>query len=123
MTENAKIAEDYSRAWMARDLDAAMRHVADDVVLDAPPGRIEGAAAYREFLERFLGLMTAGTITEIYANESGAAVHYVTETKPVAVSRGSDRLVIEDGLIREVTTIFDRLPFSQAKGETATDRE
>ncbi|MFI5844039.1 nuclear transport factor 2 family protein [Catenuloplanes sp. NPDC051500] len=121
MIENAKIADEYTRAWMSGDLDTAMTFVAEDVVLDAPPGRIEGAAAYRQFLERFLGLMTGGSVTKVYADETGAAVHYVTETRPVAVSRGSDHLTIEGGLIRQVVTIFDRLPFSQAKGESPRD--
>ncbi|MDP9792738.1 hypothetical protein J2S43_001250 [Catenuloplanes nepalensis] len=121
MTDNTKIAEGYASAWMARDLDAAMAYVAEDVVLDAPAGRFEGAAAYRAFLERFLDLMTAAEITAVYGGEDGAAVHYVTRTRPVPVSLGSDRLVIRDGLIREVVTVFDRLPFRDAKDAAATN--
>ncbi|MDR7277445.1 nuclear transport factor 2 family protein [Catenuloplanes atrovinosus] len=126
MTENITVAERYATAWMGRDLDAAMAFVADDVVLDAPSGRFEGAAAYRGFLERFMGLMTAAEITAVYGGEDGAAVHYVTRTKPVAVSRGADRLVIRDGLIREAVTIFDRQPFTEAQARAqaqASDRE
>ncbi|GAB7046876.1 nuclear transport factor 2 family protein [Catenuloplanes indicus] len=121
MSENTAIAEGYATAWMARDLDAAMAYVAEDVVLEAPAGRFEGADAYRGFLERFMGLMTSAEITAVYGGADGAAVHYVTATRPVPVSRGSDRLVIRDGLIREAVTIFDRLPFDQAT--RATDRE
>jgi len=113
-TTPTRIAEEYSRAWMGRDLDAAMRFVADDVVLDAPAGRIEGADAYRRFLNGFLGLMTEATITKVYGDDGGAAVHYVTVTEKVKESRGSDQLTIRDGLIRHAVTIFDRLPFQQA---------
>lgn len=117
MSENTRIAGEYARAWMGRDLDAAMRYVAEDVVLEAPAGRFEGAQAYREFLERFMGLMTEASVTKVYGDDTGASVHYVTVTKPVAVSRGSDHLTIGDGLIRQVVTIFDRLPFAQATAD------
>lgn len=122
MSENTTVAERFATAWMARDLDAAMACVAEDVVLDAPAGRVEGADAYRRFLERFLGLMIEAEITAVHAGADGATVHYVTRTHPVPVSRGSDHLVIRDGLIREAVTIFDRLPFREA-GKPATDRE
>lgn len=118
MSDNTTIATEFAQAWMGRDLDTALRYLADDVVLDAPSGRVEGATAYRQFLERFMGLMTGGEITKVYGDETGAAIHYVTETKPVAVSRGSDHLTIRDGLITHVVTIFDRLPFQQAAPHT-----
>ncbi len=38
MSDNTTIATEFARAWMGRDLDAALRYVADDVVLDARPG-------------------------------------------------------------------------------------
>jgi ketosteroid isomerase-like protein len=36
-----QVALAYYQAWTGKDLDAAMRHLADDVVCDAPAGRIE----------------------------------------------------------------------------------
>ena len=43
-----EIALAYFHAWTGHDLDKAMEYIADDVVCDAPAGRLEGAAAYRD---------------------------------------------------------------------------
>ena len=40
----------YYNAWTSKDIDLAMSYLADDIVCDAPAGRIDGVAAYREFL-------------------------------------------------------------------------
>ncbi|MGH3159066.1 MAG: nuclear transport factor 2 family protein [Streptosporangiaceae bacterium] len=37
----------YYHAWTGHDLDTAMSYIADDIVCDAPAGRLEGAGAYR----------------------------------------------------------------------------
>jgi hypothetical protein len=42
-----RTAPAYYQAWTGRDLDQVMSYVADDIVCDAPAGRLEGAAAYR----------------------------------------------------------------------------
>ena len=56
MTESTNPALDvalaYFHAWTGHDLDKAMEYVADDIVCDAPAGRLEGAAAYRGFMAR-----------------------------------------------------------------------
>ena len=41
-----QVALAYYQAWTSKDIEAAMRHLADDVVCDAPAGRIEGVPAY-----------------------------------------------------------------------------
>jgi len=45
-----EVALAYFHAWTGHDLDKAMSYIADDIVCDAPAGRLEGAAAYREFM-------------------------------------------------------------------------
>src|SRR5215472_5981019 len=40
------VALAYHQAWTSHDMDKAMSYVADDIVCDAPAGRLEGAAAY-----------------------------------------------------------------------------
>jgi ketosteroid isomerase-like protein len=40
-----QIALAYHEAWTNKDLDRAMSYIAEDVVCDAPAGRIEGAEA------------------------------------------------------------------------------
>src|SRR5262249_50074879 len=37
----------YYQAWTNHDLDKAMSYIADEIVCDAPAGRLEGAEAYR----------------------------------------------------------------------------
>ena len=44
----------YYQAWTDHDLDQAMSYIADDIVCDAPAGRLEGAAAYRGFMGPFV---------------------------------------------------------------------
>jgi hypothetical protein len=48
----------YYHAWTSHDLDKAMSHIADDIVCDAPTGRLEGAAAYRGFMGPFVQVLT-----------------------------------------------------------------
>jgi ketosteroid isomerase-like protein len=45
-----RIALAYHRAWTSHDLDTAMNYIADDIVCDAPAGRLLGAEAYRGFM-------------------------------------------------------------------------
>lgn len=47
------IALAYHQAWTSQDIDQAMRHVADEIVCEAPGRRVDGAAAYRQFLAGF----------------------------------------------------------------------
>ena len=44
-----QIALAYHEAWTKKALDKAMSYIAEDIVCDAPAGRIEGAEAYRAF--------------------------------------------------------------------------
>jgi hypothetical protein len=43
------VALAYHYAWTGHDLDKAMSYIADDIICDAPAGRLVGASAYREF--------------------------------------------------------------------------
>ena len=54
------IALAYHQAWTSHDLDKAMTYIADEIVCDAPAGRLEGAAAYREFMGPFVQILTSG---------------------------------------------------------------
>ena len=110
-----RIVEDYARAWTGRDVDKAMSYLAEDIVCEAPAGKIEGLPAYREFLAGFLEIMTTATITKVLGDETSAAVVYVTDTKLVQGSRAMDYATVENGKITHVVTVFDRLPMDQAK--------
>ncbi len=54
MTENdggaLQTALAYHRSWTGGELEQAMRHIAADIVCEAPAGRLEGAQAFRGFM-------------------------------------------------------------------------
>ena len=87
---------------------------AGDVVCDAPAGRIEGAEAYRQFIQEFVDLAGSATITKILAGEKSAAIVYSFDTPWMKDFRAVDYVTIEDGTIRHITSIFDRLPAAEA---------
>ena len=111
-----QIATDYYRLWTAGDLDGAVRLIAEDVVCDAPAGRIEGAAAYRAFLEPFAGLLRSTTLLGAFGDENTALIMYDTETALVPSAPGAECLTIRDGLITYNRFVFDRAPFMAARG-------
>ena len=42
----------YHRAWTSHDFDRAMTYIAEDIVCQAPSGRLDGTAAFRGFMGR-----------------------------------------------------------------------
>lgn len=61
MTENGKALKTalaYYEAWTNHDLDRAMRAIAHDIVCDAPAGRLDGAEAFRGFMQPFSQMVT-----------------------------------------------------------------
>ncbi len=112
----AQIVEEYERAWTSKDVDTAMSYVADDIVCEAPGGKIEGLPAYRKFLEDFLPILTRATITKVLGDDTSAVAVYITDTKPVPGIQVADYATVENGKITHVVTVFDRLPLTQARG-------
>jgi SnoaL-like domain len=113
-TEAGRIAEGYAKALTSGDVAAMARFLARDVVCDAPGGRIEGAEAYGQFTQRFVGLVDSATITKILADETSAAIVYSFDTPWMKDFRAADYVTVEDGTIRHITSIFDRLPAAEA---------
>ena len=110
-----RVALAYYEAWTAKDLDRAMSFIADDIVCDAPAGRIEGADAYRAFLGPFLGIVTGSGIIGAYGDENKALVMYDCATIPVPDAPGAECVTVVDGRITYSRFLFDRLPFEQAR--------
>ena len=116
MTDKAlRVALDYYAAWTGRDLDKAMTYVADDIVCDASAGRFEGAAAYREFMAPFVGMLVRAELYGAFGDDEHALVAYDTETTLVASGPGAEYVTVRDGRIVHSRFIFDRLPFVQAR--------
>jgi ketosteroid isomerase-like protein len=105
----------YYEAWTSHDLDKAMSYVADDVVCDAPAGRLQGAAAYREFMEPFVQMLTGSKLIAAFGDLQTALVMYDTETVLVKSGPGAECVTVKEGRITYSRFVFDRAPFDAAR--------
>ena len=119
MTDDASPALEtalaYYRAWTSHDLDGAMSYIADDIVCDAPAGRLEGADAYRNFMAPFVQILTGSNVIAAFGDETTALVMYDTETVPVKSAPAAEWVTVQDGKITYSRFIFDRAPFEAAR--------
>lgn len=115
--EALRVALAYYEAWTGKDMDKAMTYVADDIVCDAPAGRIEGVAAYRAFLEPFAGSLIRSELVAAFGDEEKALVMYDTRTPLVASGPAAEYVTVTGGRITYSRFIFDRLPFESARRE------
>ena len=125
MTESTspalEVALAYFHAWTGHDLDKAMEYIADDIVCDAPAGRLEGAAAYRDFMGPFVRILTGSTLIAAFGDDTTALVMYDTTTVPVKSAPAAECVTVHDGKIAYSRFIFDRAPFDAA-GAAQSDR-
>jgi len=105
----------YYQAWTSHDLDKAMSYIADDIVCDAPAGRLEGAEAYRGFLGPFVQILTGTTMIAAFGDDETALVMYDTQTAPVTSAPGAEYVTVTDGKITYSRFVFDRAPFDAAR--------
>lgn len=119
MTESTGPALDvalaYFHAWTGHDLDKAMEYVADDIVCDAPAGRLEGAAAYRGFMDPFIQMLIGSELLAAFGDDEKAVVVYDTETVLVSSAPAAEWVTVRDGKIAYSRFIFDRAPFDAAR--------
>ncbi len=119
MTEKSSPALDtalaYHRAWTSHDFDQAMTYIAEDIVCDAPAGRIEGAEAFRAFMGPFAQILTASNLIAAFGDDQTALLMYDTETVPVKSAPGSECVTVRDGTITHIRIVFDRAPFEAAR--------
>jgi SnoaL-like domain len=108
------VALAYHEAWTGKDFERAMQYIADDIVCDAPPGRMEGADAYRAFMEPFVGILRSAELIAAFGDDERAVVIYDTETVPVASAPGAECVTVNEGRIVYSRFVFDRLPFHEA---------
>lgn len=105
----------YFRAWTSHDFDQAMAYIADDIVCQAPAGRLEGAAAFRAFMGPFTQILTRSALIAAFGDDEKAMVFYDTDTVPVLDAPGAECVTVKDGKITHMRIIFDRLPFEEAR--------
>jgi ketosteroid isomerase-like protein len=110
----------YFRAWTSHDFDRAMTYIADDIICLAPAGRLEGAAAFRAFMEPFTQIVTRSALIAGFGDDEKAVVMYDTGTVPVQDAPGAECVTVEDGKITHMRIIFDRLPFEEARRRAAS---
>jgi ketosteroid isomerase-like protein len=120
MTDTAlRVALAYFEAWTSQNMDEAMRHVADDIVCEAPAGRIQGAEAFAAFMTPFARSVRGARMIAAYGDDETALVMYDTETVPVPSAPGADCMTVRDGRIVHSRLIFDRAPFDAARAAAA----
>jgi ketosteroid isomerase-like protein len=120
MTENRtplEVARAYYEAWTSKDLDRAMTFIAEDIVCQAPAGRIEGAEAYRAFMAPFVQILRGSSLIAAFGDADRALVMYDTETVPVPSAPAAECVTVRNGKITHSWFIFDRAPFQAARGE------
>lgn len=119
-TPALEVALAYYEAWTRHDFEAAMAFVADDIVCDAPAGRIEGAEAFRGFMGPFAQILIEATLLGSFGDETTAMLMYDTQTRPVSSAPGAECHRVQDGRITHLTMIFDRTPFDLARRSAPT---
>ncbi len=110
-----EVALAYYEAWTNKDFERAMSYIAQDIVCEAPAGRIEGANAYREFMAPFVQILVDSKLIASFGDEQTALVMYDTETVPVKRAPGAECVTVRDGKIVHSHFIFDRAPFEAAR--------
>ena len=110
-----QVALAYYEAWTNKDLDRAMGYIAEDIVCQAPPGRIEGAEAYRAFMAPFVSILVRAELIAAYGDQERAVVMYDTATGPVESAPGAECVTVVDGKITHSWFVFDRAPFEAAR--------
>jgi hypothetical protein len=115
-----QIALAHHRAWTGKDLDLAMRYIADDVVCDAPAGRVAGNQGYREFLAPFAErLLIRAEMIAAFGDDSTAMLMYDTETIAAKSAPAAECVTVRDGKIVYNRFVFDRTPFDEFRRRQA----
>ncbi|HEY9377395.1 MAG TPA: nuclear transport factor 2 family protein [Jiangellaceae bacterium] len=105
----------YHRAWTNHAFEHAMTYIPDDIVCDAPAGRLEGAEAFRGFMGPFTQILISSRLIAAFGDDRTAVLMYDTETVPVHSAPGAECLTVQDGRITHMRIIFDRSPFDAAR--------
>ncbi len=108
-----KVALAYFDAWTHKDLDRAMTYIAENILCDAPAGRVRGAGAYRAFMAPFMQILTNSTIIAAFGNDQTAMHMYDTRTIPVRPVPGAEYVTVENGKITRSWFVVDRAPFEE----------
>jgi hypothetical protein len=109
-----QVADEYVRAWLGGDAEKALSFIADDIVCEAPNGKITGLEGYRNFLEPFATSLISGTLIDVLGDDDHAATVYIVEAPFAKDLRGMEYLTVKDGKITHVVSVFDLSPMIKA---------
>lgn len=119
MTDTSSKALDtalaYHKAWTSHDFEQAMTYIAEDIVCDAPAGRIEGAEAFGGFMGPFVQILTSSNLLAAFGDDETALLMYEAETIPVKEAPGAECVRVTGGRITHMRIVFDRAPFDAAR--------
>jgi hypothetical protein len=110
----------YYRAWTGHDFEKAMTYIAEDIVCQAPAGRLDGAAAFRGFMGPFVQIVIRSSLIAAFGDDDKAVVMYDTDTVPVKDAPGAECVTVRHGKITHMRIIFDRLSFELARRAAGT---
>ena len=109
------VALAYYHAWTGKDVDGAMTYVADDVVCEAPTGRIQGVEGFRQFMAPFAQMLISSDLIAAFGDDHTAVLLYNPHTTLVQDAPSAERFTVTDGRIVHSLLVFDRTPFDAAR--------
>ena len=113
-----RVALAYYDAWTSKDLGRAMSYISNDIVCEAPPGRLEGTDAYRAFMAPFVEILRDSKLIAAFGDDETALVMYDTQTVPVESAPGAECVTVRDGKIVHSWFVLDRAPLESARRGT-----
>jgi hypothetical protein len=113
------VALAYHRAWTARNVDEALRHVSDDIVCDAPGGQMRGIDQYRPFLANFAPIVTGYDIIAALGDTETAVLVYDLHTIPVSSGLTCECFTVKAGRITSNRLIFDQTPYTTTRQQSS----
>ncbi len=105
----------YYHAWSGRNIDTAMSYIADDIVCDAPTGRLEGTEAFRKSEVGFAQMLTGSTLIAAFGDDETALLFYDTHTIPAKSIPTAKYFTVKNGKITSIRIVFDPTPFASSQ--------
>lgn len=105
----------YQEAWITRDFEAAARCIADDIVFQSPQQHIETASPFMQMITSFAQRIaphwaSLGTTVD----GDNVLLLYNLFTLDGRAAPCADFFVVEAGMIKRDTLVFDPKPFLAA---------
>jgi SnoaL-like domain len=107
MSGPAEFAERYFTAWQARDEQALMQVLAEDVTFRGPLGSANGRAECIAGLLGMLGIVTSIEVLARVADEHDVITWFELHTRVAPPAQTANWSHVEDGQITRIRVAFD----------------